>query len=129
MDGPFSQNRSDTGTGRERRSPRLPRPKPFHITEPFQERGLWCFWLTADDGILEYISLLPCILQPHYSSPFQRQLRGRVLFSINPRYDHEETWLWVYELLETETHHVELDEGWEQAISAAYSEEEDDPQS
>jgi len=99
--------------------PELPKPHPYHITEPKQERGLWCFWLTADAEILQYISNLNCILQVSYGSPFQRRLRGRVLFAINPRYDHETTWLWITELLDSEAVPVELDSSWESAIHDA----------
>lgn len=112
----------DAGGNLPQRSSRgqPPTPKPFHITEPFFDRGLWCFWLTADDEVLEFISHLPCILQPMLSSPFQRRLRGRVMFSFNPRYDHEEAWLWIHELLDTETNFIELNDSWEEAIRYAY---------
>lgn len=104
----------------------IPKPKSYHITDPFQDRGLWCFWLSADDEVLEYISSLNAILQPSYGSPFQRRLRGRVMFAINPRYDHEETWLWINELLETEATVVELNEDWESAIEEAHTNETGD---
>ena len=103
-----------------------PQPKAFHITEPFQDRGLWCFWLTAENEVLEYVAHLPCILHPVFSSPFQRRLQGRVLFSINPRYDHEEAWVWISDLLESEASHVELTESWEDAIRSAHEEESKD---
>lgn len=99
----------------------LPKPRPFHITEPFQERGLWCFWLSSDEDVLQFVSNLNCILQPSFGSPFSRRLQGRVLFAINPRYDHEETWLWLHEILESESARVELNEDWESAIQEASS--------
>lgn len=99
--------------------PKLPKPSPYHITEPFQERGVWCFYLTAEREVLEYISRLNCILQSGSGSPFQRRLRGRVLFAINPRYDHEETWVWITDLLDSEAVKVELSDQWEQAIDQA----------
>lgn len=97
----------------------LPKPKPFHITEPNYERGLWCFWLASDEDVLQFVSNLNCILQPSFGSPFGRRLRGRVLFAINPRYDHEETWLWLHEILESESARVELNDDWESAIRKA----------
>lgn len=100
--------------------PLTPRPKPFHITEAKQERGLWCFWLTADDDVLDYVQHLHCILQPMHTSPFfNRRLSGRVMFAINPRYDHEEAWQWIIDLLQTETSSIELNEQWESAIDEA----------
>lgn len=99
--------------------PKLPTPRPYHLTEPFQDRGLWCFWLTAEDDVLEWVSTLSCILQPSFGSPFQRRLRGRVMFAINPRYDHEETWLWLVDALESESKPVELNDTWETAIKEA----------
>lgn len=104
---------------REKPLPNIPKPQPYHITDPFMDRGLWCFWLSADEAVLEFISSLNCILQPSLGSPFQRRLQGRVMFAINPRYDHEETWLWVTELLESETNTVELGDDWEAAIDEA----------
>ena len=43
------------------------------------------------------------------------------MFAINPRYDHEETWLWITELMESETKLVELNDIWETAINAAHT--------
>lgn len=101
----------------------LPQPRPFHITEPFQERGLWCFWLTAEQDVLEYVRYLPCLLSPAHS-PFHRRVRGREMFSINPRYDYEDAWLWLIEVLESESHPVELNDDWESAIKQAYEPED-----
>lgn len=92
-----------------------PRPRPFDMTEPFLDRGLWCFWLTADERVLQFVSHLHCILAPP-SSPFSRRPQGRLLLCINPRYDHEEAWLWIYELLQDETRLVELDDLWINAL-------------
>lgn len=50
---------------------------------------------------------------------FGRHLRGRVLFALNPRYEHRETWVWITDLLESETKPVALDAEWENAIEAA----------
>ncbi|MCU0513201.1 MAG: hypothetical protein MUE40_11590 [Anaerolineae bacterium] len=88
------------------------------MTEPFLDRGLWSFWLAADPYVLEFVTTLSCILQPPFS-PFQRRLQGRVLFSINPRYDHMEAWHWIRQTLDEETHFVELSERWENAILEA----------
>ena len=106
--------------------PYTPKPKPFHIDNPFQDRGLWCFFLSADDEVLEFVSSLNCILQPSMGSLFHRRsLRGRVMFAINPRYDHEEVWLWITELLESEAQKVELNTSWEEAIDEAQTSESD----
>ena len=101
--------------------PNLPKPSPFHITEPHQERGLWCFWLTADDEVLRFVHNLNCIILPGFSrSPFGRKKMGRVLFAFNPRYDHQETWSWLHEVLDSETKKVELSDDWESAIRDAH---------
>lgn len=105
----------------QKKIPPLPKPKPFHITEPHQERGLWCFWLTADEDVLRFVHNLNCILTPPLNnSRFGRRLTGRILFAFNPRYDHEETWLWLHEVLESETLQVELNDNWEDAIRDAH---------
>lgn len=109
---------SESKPPRKRRRLEPPQPKPYHISEPFQERGLWCFWLTADQSVLDFVLHLSCILQAP-SNPFQRRLRGRILLSINPRYDHEEAWLWINELLESEAKQIDLQSSWEDAISKA----------
>lgn len=106
---------------------RLPKPKPFHITEPKKERGLWCFWLTADDDILKYVRHLHCILHPMSSgSFFTRRMNGRVMFAINPRYDHDNAWQWIVDMLQTETSSIELDDSWESAIDDALPNKPDD---
>lgn len=100
-----------------------PAPRPYHMTEPFLDRGLWSFWLAADPNVLEYVSNLSCILQPPFS-PFQRRLQGRVLFSINPRYDHMEAWHWIKQTLDDETRFVELSDRWENAILEAQQQDD-----
>ncbi|MGB7339608.1 MAG: hypothetical protein WBC91_12010 [Phototrophicaceae bacterium] len=101
--------------------PKLPKPKPFHITEPHEERGLWCFWLTADDDVLQFVHKLNCIIVPSFGrTPFGRRLMGRTMFAFNPRYDHEETWLWLHEVLDSESKQIELSENWEDAIRDAH---------
>jgi hypothetical protein len=108
-------------TNQPKKLPKLPKPKPFHITEPHQERGLWCFWLTADDEVLHFVSDFHCIIMPTFGRvPFGRKLMGRIMFAFNPRYDHEETWLWLHEVLESETKQVELNDTWEAAIRDAH---------
>lgn len=97
-----------------------PKPLPFHMTDPFQDRGMWCFWLTADTPVLQFTSHLNCVLSLSYAAPaFFSKPQGRGLVAINPRYDAQEVWLWIYELLESETHWVELDNSWEDAIQMA----------
>jgi len=103
-----------------------PRPIPFHMTDPFQDRGMWCFWLSADDHVLQFVSHLNCVLNISYMSPFSPRPRGRALIAINPRYDAQEVWLWIDELLETETKEIELDESWENAIATACAEQPKD---
>ena len=110
-DSPSSDENQSTGG--------LPRPQAFHITDPFEERGLWYFWLTADDEILDFVARLNCVLDPA-TGPFRRRPRGRVRFAINPRYDHEEAWLWINDLLNSETSKVELNKRWEDAIDSAH---------
>jgi hypothetical protein len=102
-----------------------PKPKPFHMTEPFQDRGLWCFWLTAEEPVLQYVCWLHCILTPPNPTPFHRRAPGRMLFSINPRYDYQEAWLWIYDLLQSETQTVELNAIWDEALGITAEEEDD----
>lgn len=104
----------------KKKLPKLPKPRPFHITEPKQSKGLWCFWLTADEDVLRFVYNLNCILMPPLGSThYERKLSERILFAINPRYDYEETWLWLNEVLDSETNLVELDDSWETAIHEA----------
>ncbi|MBL8163596.1 MAG: hypothetical protein JNJ61_16545 [Anaerolineae bacterium] len=105
-----------------------PKPLPFHMTDPFLDRGVWCFWLTADEQVLQYTNHLNCVLNVSYMTPpFMRKAQNRALVTINPRYDAQEVWLWMYETLETEAHVVELNESWEDAIVGAcvYPDEDD----
>jgi hypothetical protein len=85
------------------------------MSEPHQDRGLWCFWLTAEEPVLDYVAHLHCVL-PMSTGSFFRRPQGRALFGINPRYDYHEAWLWIKELLEQEARPVELPESWEDAI-------------
>lgn len=102
-----------------------PTPKPFHITEPTLQNGIWIFWLTADDPVLRYVNHLNCVLAVS-QSPFARRANGRVMVSINPRYDHMEAWTWIRQLLESETKIVDLGNTWEEAIELAF-ESDDEP--
>lgn len=95
-----------------------PQPKPFHMTDAVFQNGLWVFWLTAEETALLYINALNCVL-PFAGSPLFRRPGGRVLVSINPRYDHLEAWTWIHALLEAETQAVDLADGWEEAINYA----------
>jgi hypothetical protein len=105
---------------------RPPTPKPFHLTEPFQQPGgMWCFWLTADDDILSFVGQLSCVLSVSSQPAFARSARGRAMFGINPRYDYEEAWMWIYRMLESETEPVELGGLWTEALE---DEEENDLQ-
>jgi hypothetical protein len=95
-----------------------PKPRPFDITEPFENSGVWCFWLTADVTVLQLVAGLNCILYAGcHPSPATHPPHPRVLYTINPRYDHQEAWLWIYDLLEVETKTIELNELWEDALS------------
>jgi hypothetical protein len=94
------------------------------MTEPAMQNGLWSFWLTADDSVLQFVNNLNCIL-PVAQSPFFRRTSGRVMVSINPRYDHQEAWTWIYSLLEAETQIIDLGETWEEAIELACQSEDE----
>jgi hypothetical protein len=106
-----------------------PRPQPFHMTEAALQNGIWSFWLTADEHVLNYVSHLNCVLNftnsPFSPSPFARRVGGRVMVSISPRYDHVEAWTWIHQVLEGETEVVELGETWEEAIDLACQHEDD----
>jgi hypothetical protein len=104
--------------------PTPPKPKPFHMTEPFQEREVWCFWLAAEEPVLQFVQNLHCIMAVSASTPFGRRPPGRVLVTMNPRYDAQEVWLWIYDLLEAETQQIELDDSWEAAIVMACESED-----
>ncbi|MCA0456291.1 MAG: hypothetical protein LCI00_20090 [Chloroflexi bacterium] len=101
-----------------------PRPKPFHMTEPAFQNGLWVFWLTADDNVIQFVNALNCVL-PFANSPFFRRAGARILVSINPRYDHREAWAFIQEVLQGETELVDLGESWEQAINGACQHEDE----
>jgi hypothetical protein len=103
-----------------------PRPKPFDMTEPHFNQGLWSFWLTAEPPVLTYVSHLPCVLQQAVGSPFlgRRPTQHRQMFTINPRYDYQEAWLWIYQQLDSEAREVELNDVWEGALTDA--DDEDD---
>jgi hypothetical protein len=113
---PFQRPSSSAG--------RPPKPAPFHMSEPVLDRGIWYFCVTADEEILRFVMHLPCVMS-YTHSPFLRQTTRRVTVGINPRYDHEEAWLWIYDLLEGETRFVELDESWENAIESACGDEDE----
>lgn len=97
-----------------------PKPKPFDMTEPFYENGIWCFWLTADMPVLQFVSHLNCVLNVSFlPPPFALRAHARILIRINPRYDHQEAWLWIYDQLELESGEVELNVAWERALVEA----------
>lgn len=101
-----------------------PRPKPFDMTDPFNEHGVWCFWLTADMPVLQFVTHLNCVLNVSFMPPpFVARSHGRVLVRINPRYDHQEAWLWLYEQMELESRQIELSESWEKTLDAICSTE------
>lgn len=99
-----------------------PKPKAFHMTEPVCERGIWSFWLTAEEPVLQFVNTLNCVL-PFLNSPFMRRPILRSTVSINPRYDPQEVWHWIHALLETEAQKVDLNEAWEMAIDEAVTTE------
>ena len=101
-----------------------PRPKPFDMTDPILQNGLWSFWLTADEPVLQYVNNLNCVL-PFSGSPFLRRSGGRVMVCINPRYDYREAWAWIREMLETETQIIDLGDTWESAIELACQSEDE----
>lgn len=96
-----------------------PVPKAFHMSEPFQDRGIWFFWLSADQPVIDFVIHLHCVLPLPEANAYFRRAQSRVLVGINPRYDNQEAWLWIYELLETEAHYIDLDDSWESAIIEA----------
>ncbi len=106
--------------------PLPPKPKPFDLSDLFQERGVWCFWLAADEAVLQYVQNLSCILSIASNSPFLRRPQGRVYYTINPRYDAQEVWVWLRDLLEGETQQIELSEAWEEAITVACGQDDSD---
>ena len=69
-------------------------------------------------SINHFVQHLECLVKaPHY-----RQLPGlppekRIKVAINPRYDYQEVWLWLWDILEFETKNVDLSEQWENALS------------
>lgn len=95
-----------------------PKPKPFDMTEPsLQPNGLWCFWLSADERVLRFVAHLHCIIPvSNPPSPFNRATRARMMFGINPRYNQEEAWMWIYRLLEGEAEMIELNDQWLEAL-------------
>jgi hypothetical protein len=99
--------------------PLPPKPKAFHMTELFQDRGVWCFWLAAESPVLQFVQHLHCVSSVSSNGGLFRPPQGRVLVSINPRYDAQEVWVWLNDLLEAEAQEVELSESWEQAIVTA----------
>lgn len=105
-----------------------PRPRPFDMTDPFHEHGIWSFWLTADLPVLQFVANLNCVLNVSYMPPpfAARPQGGRVMVRINPRYEHQEAWLWIYEQLELESRQVELSDTWEVALENACSLGNDD---
>lgn len=107
---------------RSRLSP-LPRPRPYHMTDLFFENGLWKFWLTTDEALVEMVYHLPCVIPPGFT-PFGRRINSRTVIQIDPRYDAKEAWRWVQETLEAESRRVELRSDWEDALTGALHEVE-----
>lgn len=79
--------------------------------------------------MLDYVGHLHCILNTPAPFPFQRRPQGRQLFTINPRYDHQEAWLFIYDSAEAESKNVELNEIWEKALEDAPTPTDDPPSS
>ncbi|HEX2906052.1 MAG TPA: hypothetical protein VHO69_04285 [Phototrophicaceae bacterium] len=96
------------------------------MVEPHQEQGIWCFWLTADLPVLQFVTHLSCVLNVAYMPPpFLTRPQARILVRINPRYDPQEAWLWIYEQLERESLPVELNAVWETALDLACADDQD----
>lgn len=109
------------------RFPLPPKPKPFDMSEPFNDHDIWCFWLTADLPVLQFVTHLNCVLNVSFMPPpFVARPHGRVLVRINPRYDHQEAWLWLYEQLELESRQVELSVSWEAMLDTVCAAEDAD---
>jgi hypothetical protein len=97
-----------------------PKAQPFHMSELFTERGVWSFWLTADETLTRFVNHLPCVVAAP-TTPFgQRKMGARSLIMIDARYDAHQAWAWIREMLEAETVTVELRDDWEQAIHIAF---------
>jgi hypothetical protein len=82
------------------------KPKAFVMSEP-QFVGVWLFMLTIDRKYWDFVKRMPCVNTTS-------ELSGNNIHVwIDPRYDYEEAWLWIYEQLETETHEVVLGAVWD----------------
>jgi hypothetical protein len=107
-----------------------PRPKPFHMTDAVFQNGIWSFWLTADDAVIQYVYNLNCVLSVPSSPfggglPFTRRFNGRCQICINPRYEHLDAWKWIHDMLEGEAQIIELGDTWEEAIDMACQSEDE----
>jgi hypothetical protein len=63
---------------------------------------------------------------PFWGLPFFHRPSRRVLVKLNPRYDPQEAWHWLYLMIESEAQSIELGEQWEAAIQTACEPENED---
>lgn len=81
------------------------KPKSFVMNNPgqFGIGGTWAFRLYAEPSLIAFVAnLAPVYDLFSYTSE-------SCAVSIDPRWDYEEAWLWIYEQLETEAQEVDLD--------------------
>lgn len=87
------------------------RPKAFVMENPqniISGSGNWQFWLTAPLHVYDLVASWDCVAHLHYEDVWKR-----AYVVIDPRYDYQEAWLWIYEQLEAETQQVELSDVWD----------------
>jgi hypothetical protein len=90
------------------------KPQPFVMENPVNiasGSGNWQFWLTLPQdkrSLYDVVASWDCVSHLHYEDVWRR---ASVI--IDPRYDYEEAWLWIYEQLQIETAVVELSEFWD----------------
>lgn len=83
------------------------KPKPFVMENPEQYApGKWQFSLTAPDSLITFTKNLACVVNvvPIYGESH--------LVVINPRWDYQEAWMFIYEQLESESNETKLDDVW-----------------
>lgn len=84
------------------------KPKAFVMSEPVAHiLNHWIVMIAIDYAYFDFIRAMPCVLST------EAWIGREIRVYIDPRYDYEEAWLWIYEQLETETREVELGEVWD----------------
>jgi len=88
------------------------KPKAFALDNPIINHGQCLIPLVIDQRYHEFVRAMPCTLRVDDFMSMPNLLH----LHIDPRYDFEEAWLWIYEQLEAETNKVELGDVWGKAI-------------